>query len=110
MTTITTPTKYTANNPQQVVTMYVGTTTTNDVLSCVGFATPVTVTISPTGGTARVEYSTTPTAASNPAGAIWQTWPDGDVSVTTTDVFLGRLAAIRVTSLTASTTAYEIAA
>lgn len=109
MTIKTVPTQYPAINAQAVSMAYTGATSTNDVLSCLGFPAHLTITVIPATGTAKVEYSTTPTAALNPNTAVWQKWPDGDVTATTTDVFLGRLAAIRITAIS-GTVAYEVLA
>ena len=109
MTVKTVPQQYQAINPLAVSMAYSGSTTSNDVLSCLGFPAHVTVTVVPANGTARVEFSTTPTAAQNPTAAFWQKWPDGDVTAATTDVFLGRLSAIKVTAIS-GTAAYEVLA
>lgn len=76
---------------------------TIDIVDTSMLASQITVTVScPAATTATVEYSTTPGAASDPDNAIWQFWPDGTVgaSTTITDVFNGRLAALRFTRAT----------
>ena len=82
----------------------------SDILDASVLPSPITITVVPGGAcTGLVEYSTTPGAAQSPSAAIWQKWPDGDVTATTTDVFLGRLAAIRITAIS-GTVAYEVLA
>ncbi|BBL73207.1 hypothetical protein [Methylomagnum ishizawai] len=82
------------------------------VVDVSGSPGPVTVTVVPgAGNTSKAEYSTTPDAASAPNTANWQTWPPGTVSAIATDVFLGRLAALRFTRVGGSgTDAYEVLA
>lgn len=73
------------------------------VLDVKGFPFPLTVTVIPTGSV-LVEYSTTPTA---PTTAVWQAWPAGTVSATTSDALISPVAALRFTATTASAT-YEV--
>ncbi|SMF93906.1 hypothetical protein SAMN02949497_1202 [Methylomagnum ishizawai] len=82
------------------------------VVDVSGSPGPVTVTVIPgAGNTSKAEYSTTPGAATHPGAANWQAWPPGTVSVIATDVFLGRLAALRFTRVTGSATdTYEVLA
>jgi len=57
------------------------------------------VTITPSGGTAFLEYTQGSPADSNNGSATWVTWPAGTVSVQTSDV-LTRTVGIRVTCVT----------
>ncbi|SMF96044.1 hypothetical protein SAMN02949497_3424 [Methylomagnum ishizawai] len=87
-------------------------TSTPAVVDVSGSPGPVTVTVIPgAGNTSKAEYSTTPDAATNPGAANWQAWPPGTISAIATDVFLGRLAALRFTRVTGSATdTYEVLA
>jgi len=84
----------------------------SDILDASVLPSPITITVVPGGAcTGLVEYSTTPGAAQSPSAAIWQAWPAGAVSAATTDVFLGRLMAIRISMPSGSyAVAYEVVA
>lgn len=113
MATQITPTQIPAIDPANVASYFSGSvTSTADVIDVSKLAAPVTVTVVPGATTtATVEFSTTANAATSPASANWQNWPDGTVSAATTDVFLGRLMAIRITRASGSNAvAYEITA
>lgn len=87
-------------------------TATAKVVDTSDFKAPITITAIPgSGNTSKVEFSTTPGAAVAPASATWQAWGSGTVSSTTTDVFIGRLTALRFTRVSGSSTdTYEVVA
>lgn len=107
------PTQIPATDPANVASFYSGSvTSTADVVDVSELHAPVTVTIIPGSGcTGLVEFSTTQNAATNPASANWQNWPDGAVTSTTTDIFLGRLMALRISRTVGSNpVVYEVTA
>ena len=113
MATQINPNQIPASDPANVASYFSGSvTSTADVIDVSKLAAPVTVTVIPGATTtATVEFSTSFGAAAAPASANWQNWPDGTVSAATTDVFLGRLMAIRVTRASGSNAVvYEITA
>lgn len=64
---------------------------------------PLSVTAVPgASGSVTVQISTTPDAAGKTTAATWATWPEGTVTVTTTDVLISPVSAIRVTAATAA--------
>ena len=81
------------------------------VLDTFSIDAPVSITISPgSGNTSLIETSTTITAVSDPATAIWLEWPAGVVNADTRDVSFGKIVAIRFTRVTgASLDNYEVA-
>lgn len=63
---------------------------------------PITVTAKPGGGgTAEVEYTTSPDADIDGATADWQSWDAGAVGVITTDRMLAPITALRFKAVTA---------
>jgi hypothetical protein len=109
------PTQTRAVDSSNVASTYAGTVTSDPVVLDVSDLAPsVTVTIvTPSATTATVEYSTTPGAAMGYATANWQFWPDGTVNASTsvTDVFVGRLQALRITRASGSgSVVYEVGA
>jgi hypothetical protein len=69
------------------------------------FGYPATVTACPGAtGSLAVEYSTTPRAAGNPAGARWLNWPGGTVTGNTSDTLDSPITAVRATATTADGT------
>lgn len=113
MATKLTPVQISAIDPANVAAVYSGSvTSTADVIDASKLSYPVTVTVIPGATTtATVEFSTSLNAATDPSSANWQNWPDGTVSAATTDVFLGRLTAIRITRASGSNpVVYEITA
>lgn len=76
---------------------------TPKVIDMQPFGYPATVTACPAGGgSLAVEYSSTPRAAGNPAGANWINWPGGTVTSNTSDTLESPVTAIRVTATTAN--------
>lgn len=113
MATKTTPAQTPAIDPTNVASAFTGSvTSTADVVDTSQLRAPITVTVIPGATTtATVEFSTTPGAAAAPASANWQAWPDGTVSAATTDVFLGRMFALRITRASGSNpVVYEVTA
>lgn len=55
------------------------------------------------GGTMAVQYATS-SPASNCAGAVWQNWPDGTVSATTTETLVNPVTCLKASATTAAGT------
>ena len=90
------------------------TSATAVVLDTSDMAYPLTVTVKcPSATTGTLEFSTTPGAYGAPGSANWQFWPSGTVAASTavTDVFNGRLMALRISQASGSgAVVYEVTA
>lgn len=70
-----------------------------------GYAYPLTVTATPSGGgTILVEYTNTPKGAGSPGTATWLPWPDGAVAASTSNTLVAPVAGLRFTATTATAT------
>ncbi len=77
-------------------------TTTDPVAMTPGVERLPSVSLYPgAGGSALVEYTTSPRAEVEAGTARWIAWPHGDVDTDTSDVLLGPVTALRCTATTA---------
>jgi hypothetical protein len=112
----TVPVQIPAIDSNNVAASLSGTVTsaTAVVLDTSDMAYPLTVTIKcPSATTGTLEFSTTPQAYANAGTANWQFWPSGTVAASTavTDVFNGRLMALRISRASGSgAVIYEVTA